>query len=71
MGDDKALFTTCNTIGNLKPAATPKISHINAKPADEVAVNTLAPAAAAPTQADIALCSDSTLINSESTRPSA
>ena len=41
-----------------------KISHISARPFAAVAVKALAPAAAAPTQALKALCSDSTATNS-------
>ena len=63
-GPVSALQTAVNAIGNLLEAATPKTSHINARPADDVAVRALAPAAEAPIAALIELCSLSTVINS-------
>ena len=68
-GPVRALQTAANTTGTLWDAATPNTSHINASPADDVAVNALAPAADAPIAADIELCSLSTVINSVSTNP--
>ena len=47
-------------IGVLIPAAANNISCININPCEDVAVNTLTPALLAPTDALIALCSDST-----------
>jgi len=52
-------------------AATYTTSHINANPAEAVAVITRPPAAEAPIQALIAPCSLSTVTNSVSTMPSA
>jgi len=69
IGAERALLTTAKTIGSLRPLAIYKISTINAKPCEEVAVNALAPAAAAPTHALIAECSDSTGTNSVCTSP--
>ena len=46
-----------------------RISHIRARPQEEVAVIVLAPAASEPTQALMALCSLSTGINTVSTFP--
>src|SRR4030042_6964257 len=71
MGPDSALFTTGITMGRRVDAAIYKISHISARPCEDVAVIVLAPAAAAPTHALIALCSDSTGIISVFTLPSA
>ena len=68
-GPDTALLTKDRTIGNLKLDAIYIISHIKDKPLEEVAVIALAPAASAPMQADIALCSLSTATNSVSTLP--
>ena len=59
------------TIGKRLEAAMYRISHINARPLEEVAVMTRAPADDAPTQALMALCSLSTVTNSVSTSPSA
>ena len=58
------------TIGSLVPAAICSISHIRARPCEDVAVATLPPAAAAPMHALIALCSLSTSTSSVSTFPS-
>ena len=68
-GPVRALATAANAIGILLEAATPNTSHINASPAEDVAVTALAPAAAAPNAALMELCSDSTVINSVSTNP--
>ena len=68
-GPETALFTKLITIGSLKLDAIYIISHIYDKPLADVAVIALAPAASAPTQALIALCSLSTATNSVSTVP--
>ena len=68
-GPVRALQTAARPTGSLLDAATPKTSHIKASPADDVAVRALAPAAEAPIAALIELCSDSTVINSVSTKP--
>ena len=68
-GADNALFAFPITIGTLSPAAANKISCINAKPCEDVAVNTLTPVPDAPTAALIALCSDSTLMYSAAKSP--
>ncbi len=49
-------------IGKRNPLAMYKISFIKASPCELVAVTVLAPAAEDPTQALMALCSDSTVI---------
>ena len=69
MGPVSARFTTAITIGRRLDAATYSSSHINARPAEEVAVIARAPAADAPMHVDIAECSDSTGTNSVSTSP--
>jgi hypothetical protein len=71
IGPESALLTTDIIIGSRKEEATYKSSHIKASPHELVAVIALAPAACAPMQVDIALCSDSTATNSVSTKPSA
>jgi hypothetical protein len=63
-GADRALLATAITTGALKPDVTKSISCINAKPAEALAVNVLAPVAAAARQAVMALCSDSVHMNS-------
>ena len=68
-GPVKALQTAAKATGNLLDAATPKTSHINARPADDYAVRAHEPAAEAPIAALIELCSLSTVINSVSTNP--
>ena len=68
-GAESALFTNAITIGSLEPEAMKRISHISASPCDDVAVITLPPAADAPMQALIALCSLSTSIISVFTSP--
>ena len=60
-GAEIALLASARTNGVLIPAAANKISCININPWDDVAVNTLTPVLLAPTDALIALCSDSTL----------
>ncbi len=70
-GAAKERLALAITMGFLKPAAAKRISCINAKPWDEVAVNTLTPVPEAPTAALMALCSDSTIMYSESRSPSA
>jgi len=71
IGADNARFTTDMTTGALQPEVTPNISCINAKPAEAVAVNVLAPVADAVRQHVMALCSDSTQTKAVSTSPSA
>ena len=56
-------------MGSRFDAASSSSSHISARPAEEVAVIVLAPAASAPIAADIAECSLSTGMNSVSTSP--
>ena len=68
-GPETALFTKDKTIGKRKLDAIYIISHIKDKPLADVAVIALAPAASAPIQALIALCSLSTATNSVSTCP--
>jgi hypothetical protein len=51
-------------MGNLLPEAQWSISCMYSNPWDEVAVKVRMPAADAPMQQDIALCSDSTLMYS-------
>ena len=68
-GPVSARQTAASPTGSLLDAATPNTSHINARPADDVAVRALAPAADAPIAALIELCSLSTVINSVSTNP--
>ncbi len=60
-----ALFATVMIIGSLIPAALKRTSCINKSPWDVVAEYVLAPTAEAPTRAEIAENSDSTLIYSQ------
>src|SRR5512135_3103857 len=69
-GAESARFTRAIRIGRRYPEAMWSISHIRARPCAEVAVATRPPAAEAPMQALIALCSLSTRIVSVSTLPS-
>ena len=69
MGPDSVRLTSVSTMGSLLEAARSSSSHIRARPAEEVAVIVLAPAASAPIAADIAECSLSTGINSVSISP--
>jgi len=71
MGPLRVRLATAMTIGVLMEAETYSISHMNASPAEAVAVATRAPAADEPTQMLRALCSDSAHMYSVSTRPSA
>ena len=71
IGADSARFALAMTIGSRMPAAMWSSSHMSARPCDEVAVMTRAPAAEAPTHALIAECSDSTVTYSVWTRPCA
>jgi len=66
IGPDRVLFTNVRAIGIRLEAAR---SHIRARPAEEVAVSVLAPAASDPMLALIAECSLSTGINSVSISP--
>ena len=68
-GPDTARFTSDITIGKRNDEAIYIISHMKDNPFEDVAVIALAPAASAPTQALIALCSLSTATNSVSTAP--
>ena len=69
IGPLSARLTSGITIGSRQEAAMYTISHISARPCEEVAVKTRAPAAEAPMAALMALCSDSTRITSVSTSP--
>ena len=69
MGPDRARLTQARVMGRRQEAATYIISYIRARPAEDVAVMARAPAASAPMQADIELCSDSTGTNSVFTSP--
>ena len=69
IGPDKVLFTNANANGIRLDAANNNSSHISARPADEVAVKVLAPAASAPIAALMEECSLSTGMNSVSTSP--
>ena len=69
MGPVRARFTQARVMGSRLEAATYIISYIRARPAEEVAVTARAPAASAPMQADMELCSDSTGTNSVLTSP--
>ena len=62
MGADNALLAFVITIGSRIPLAINKISCINASPCEDVAVYVRKPLADAPTQAEIAECSDSAYI---------
>ena len=64
MGPDSARVETASTIGSRLDAATYKSSYIRASPQEEVALMARPPAAAAPMQTDMELCSDSTVTSS-------
>ena len=66
---DNVRFTRANAIGIRFDAASNNSSHINASPAEDVAVKVLAPAASDPIAALIAECSLSTGTNSVSISP--
>ena len=66
-----ALFATAITSGTLIADVIGNISHMYARPCDDVAVNVLAPADADAVQTVKAECSDSTQTNSVPTSPSA
>jgi hypothetical protein len=68
-GADSARFATAIITGALHPEVTKSISCIKAKPAEAVAVKTLAPVVDAARHAAIALCSDSVQTYSVSTSP--
>jgi len=61
-GADNARFTATITIGKRIDEAIKRISCISSMPCALVDVNVRAPAAEEPQHADIAECSDSTLI---------
>ena len=69
MGPERVRLTSVSTMGRRLEAARRSSSHIRARPAEDVAVMVLAPAASAPIAADIAECSLSTGINSVSISP--
>ena len=69
IGPDNVRFTRANAIGIRFDAASNNSSHINASPAEDVAVKVLAPAASDPIVALIAECSLSTGTNSVSISP--
>ncbi len=69
IGPDNVRFTRASTSGSLLDAASSSSSHISARPAEDVAVRLLAPAASAPIAALIEECSLSTGINSVSISP--
>src|SRR6056297_567254 len=64
------LFAFIMTIGRRCPLAYGRASAMYRSPCDEVAVKALAPTALMPMAHDIALCSDSTCINSDLRDPS-
>src|SRR3972149_4580659 len=68
-GDDSARLATTMTMGSLMGAVTYTTSFIRARPWDAVAVKVRAPTAAAPRQALMAECSDSTGMYSASSSP--
>src|SRR5664280_1540093 len=68
-GAEIARLTSGMTIGNRRPGVAATISHMSASPCDDVADMARAPAASAPTVADMAECSDSTGTISVSTIP--
>jgi len=68
-GELIARFTTTMTLGSRSPEAMLTTSNMRAKPAAEVAVIARAPAACAPTTADIAECSLSTFTSVVPTLP--
>jgi len=69
IGADSARLALAMTIGRRMPDAMWSSSHMSARPCDEVAVITRAPAADAPMQALIAECSLSTVTYSQSVLP--
>jgi hypothetical protein len=69
MGPDRERLATVMTMGSRWAEAMNRISCIRARPWEEVAVYTRAPAAEAPTAALMAECSDSTGMNSASSSP--
>jgi hypothetical protein len=69
MGALNVRFATAITVGKRIPLIIGSISNISAKPWLAVAVNVLAPAAAAPHIADAAECSDSTSTITVSSSP--
>ena len=69
MGPVRARFTQARVMGRRLEEATYIISYMRARPQEEVAVTARAPAASAPMQADMELCSDSTGTNSVFTSP--
>jgi|SRR5271157_6498358 hypothetical protein len=71
IGAESARLATAITIGHLNPDAKYRTSCIRARPWLEVAVKARPPARLAPTQADIAECSDSTFTNFAFVSPSA
>jgi len=71
MGALRARLISAMTMGSRMPAAMYSISHIRAIPLALVAVSTRPPAAAAPMQALMALCSLSTVTRLVLTTPSA
>src|SRR6266511_3462659 len=71
IGPESARLPIATTMGARIAAAMYTTSAINARPCEDVAVIVRAPASAAPIAADIAECSDSTLMISVSALPSA
>ena len=69
MGPESVRFTRVRTRGRRLEAASSSSSHMRARPAEEVAVIVLAPAASEPIAADMAECSLSTGMNSVSISP--
>ena len=69
IGPLNARFATDMQMGSLMAEAIQSTSHMKASPAEAVAVATLPPAAEAPMQSDIALCSDSAQTYSVLTSP--
>ena len=69
IGPDKVRLTKVSASGRRFEAANKSSSHINANPAEDVAVRLLAPAASEPMAALMEECSLSTGINSVSISP--